>query len=197
MMLVGVSLSRICFLPLPDALLQLFREIANGWIFLNAFRGEQADVRHIVRIEGRGDGDILQDRENVCGLPPIHAAMGAVMVQVVSWAPEQLKEITSFWKTKLRDISSPELDDPNIGFMRLARSSWSRLMFKHASPFSLLAQQLGIPGTLGFTLNLSNRAERPWFVQWPEKSAAQLAFPQPGFRTSTWMQTDCSTCQRH
>jgi hypothetical protein len=88
MILVGVSLSNICLLPCPDALLQLFREIANVWILSNALRGEQTDVWQIVRIENRGDRGSLQDRGNGCGLPPIHAALGAVMVQMIPWAPE-------------------------------------------------------------------------------------------------------------
>jgi hypothetical protein len=197
MVLVRVPPSSLCLLPLPDTVLHLFREIANGRILLNAFRGEQADVRHRVRSEDRGNGDILQNGGNIRGLPPIHAAMGTGVFQVVSWTPEQLKEITPFWKTKLRDISDPKLEDPNISSMGLARSLWSRLMPKHASPFSLLAQQPGVSAALGFTLNLSNRAGRPWFVHWPEKRATQLAFPHPRIRASTWMKTDCSTCQRN
>lgn len=119
------------------------------------------------------------------------------MVQMVLWAPERLKEIILLWKPRIRDIRSPKLDDPNMGFMGLTGNARGRLRPKHACPCSLIAQQLCILDALGFTLNVSNRTHRPWFVQRSEKCAAQLAFPHTGFRTSTWMETYSLTCQRN
>ncbi|GHO47055.1 hypothetical protein KSX_52180 [Ktedonospora formicarum] len=88
---------------------------------------------------------------------------------MISWTPEQLKEITTFWKDKFGDIISSQLDDPNIGSMWLACGHWVRfsgegtiriplsvaLIYRIPGP-RLPAQQFCILSVLRFSLSMTN-----------------------------------------